>query len=409
MKTDNRTLFGINSEAERCIWIIWSLIVILAALTGDSLILIGTIRYRAIRQHKLIVAVMQHMAICDILVTVFKVLPTTMSLIADRWILGEGLCHANDNIGWVGAGVTLFLTCTFTSVKLLIVRFPLRVGTCTSIRHKACAGVWFLVLCMYIPQLVVRGYNWDTTYFSYRTYSCSYAIIRAPKWLDWYRVVSLTVHTFIPYTTLLLTSILLLIAAKRSASERGAGLQRKGVITVLLTVGVLMISYLPALVVLVVEAVGVQQRPSIRRVVEYLPYLNLMANFFIYSLTVRSFNAFLRMKISLLVSLLTPKSQRQTALQQRRPLQQQRPLQEQRPLQQRTPPQKQRSPARSRSFLTTRKPTTLRSSSTSRIPTRSRSSSTARILRRSNSCLTTRNPRSSRSFSTSIKSLQQQD
>ena len=45
------------------------------SLSGDSIILLATIKYRAIKQHKVVIAVMQHMAVCDLLQTIFRVLP----------------------------------------------------------------------------------------------------------------------------------------------------------------------------------------------------------------------------------------------------------------------------------------------------------------------------------------------
>ena len=63
------------------------------SLTGDTIILISTIKYSAIKQHRLIVAVIQHMAACDLLLTVFRVSPSLLSLIADKWVLGEVLCQ----------------------------------------------------------------------------------------------------------------------------------------------------------------------------------------------------------------------------------------------------------------------------------------------------------------------------
>ena len=57
--------FGIHSETERGIWVTWTVIVVLSSLLGDSLILIGTIKYKAIKLNKILAVIMQHMAICE--------------------------------------------------------------------------------------------------------------------------------------------------------------------------------------------------------------------------------------------------------------------------------------------------------------------------------------------------------
>ena len=105
MQTDNLTLYGIKDDAEKYTLILWNLTVLLTSLIGDSLILIGTIKYNAIQQHKVIVAVMQHMAVSDLLQTVFRVFPTTVALVTNRWVFGEALCHVEDTVKWVGGGV----------------------------------------------------------------------------------------------------------------------------------------------------------------------------------------------------------------------------------------------------------------------------------------------------------------
>ena len=78
-----------HKSAENVLYIIWNLIILLTSLLGDSIILIATIKYKAIKRNKMIIVVMQHLAVCDLLQTVFKVLPITTALIADEWVMGE--------------------------------------------------------------------------------------------------------------------------------------------------------------------------------------------------------------------------------------------------------------------------------------------------------------------------------
>ena len=149
MRTDNRTLYGIDNSAERCLFITWTSIVVLASLIGDSLILIGTIKYRAIRMHKIIVTVMQHMAACDILLAVLNKLPVTTALIADRWILGEAFYHMDNGIYWVGSGVTMLLTCTITTSEADNSEAPIK-GKCVACKtrpHSLCSNMVTDLVC----------------------------------------------------------------------------------------------------------------------------------------------------------------------------------------------------------------------------------------------------------------------
>ena len=110
MRTDNKTLYVITDDRERYIFILWSCITLMASLIGDSIILVVTIKYNAIKLQKVIIAAMQHMAICDLLQIAFKVFPVTLAFITDRWVVGELLCEVSENMSWVCAEVTVFQT-----------------------------------------------------------------------------------------------------------------------------------------------------------------------------------------------------------------------------------------------------------------------------------------------------------
>ena len=337
MQTDNKTLYAIRDDEERSLLILWNFIVVMSSLIGDSIILIATINYKAIKLHKLIVTVMQHMAVCDLIQTVFNVSPRTLALISDRWVVGELLCHVQENVSWVSIFVTVSLTCVMTTLKLITVKYPLRTRAwSTRLGHKICSSVWLLVLGWYTPALVVSLlYIRDTIHFSYIDYTCDYDYFSpsVPTWYIWYFLISLVVVGFLSCTTLLVTSVLLLIVASRAASRHGETLRWEGVITVLLTVGVFFISYLPNDVRIVTDFWGIIKYSNTSiRVMIHLTNLNIVANFFVYALTVRSFRHFLKNKISQLLFLIRLSTQgggqphhRPVALQRQRPYPRQRP------------------------------------------------------------------------------------
>ena len=319
----------------------------MSSLIGDSIILIATIKYKAIKLHKLVVTVMQHMAVCDLIQTVFSVSPSTLALISYRWVVGELLCNVQQHVGWICGLVTMLLTCVMTTLKLITVKYPLRTRAwSTRLGHKICCSVWLLVLGCYAPLLVMRLlYIRDTIHLKY--YTCMYDIFSrsVPTWYIWYSLISLAVLSILSFPTLLVTSVLLLIVASRAASRHGETLRWEGVITVLLTVGVFFISYLPFSVWIVTASQGIKYSNTSIRVMYHLTNLNVMANFFVYSLTVRSFRHFLKVKIFELLSLMMLSMQGGRQLHQRhqRPVahQLQRPYPRQRPNPRQDPPEVQ--------------------------------------------------------------------
>ena len=155
----------------------WNLVVVLASLIGDSLILIGTIKYQAIRQHKVIVAVIQHMAVCDLLQTVLKVFPTTIALITDHWVFGNFICHVQEHIDYILPHLTFLLTSAMSTLKLIILKWPLRIAARFSqLGHKICGALWIAMLCLYTPKLVANLlYIGGTINFNYRDYTCDHS------------------------------------------------------------------------------------------------------------------------------------------------------------------------------------------------------------------------------------------
>ena len=189
------------------------------------------------------------MAVCD-MQTVLKVLHSTTSLITDRWVRGEFLWHAVYHIRWMCAGVTILLTCGMTTLKLVIVKYPLRTGEWSSrLGHTIWRATWILGLCWYTPQLVmVMLYLRDTIHFTYTEYNCCYCLgWNLPSWSNFYGVISFLLYTSFCCisTTLLVSSTFLLVVAKRVASWHREPLRWEGATTVLLTVTVLLPSNSP--------------------------------------------------------------------------------------------------------------------------------------------------------------------
>ena len=83
---NNKTLWGIHSKSARYTWAGFYLLVMLSSLIGDVTILIASIRYRAFRLHKVVVIIIEHIAVSDILVSVTLVIPMMISFVAnDFW------------------------------------------------------------------------------------------------------------------------------------------------------------------------------------------------------------------------------------------------------------------------------------------------------------------------------------
>ena len=192
---------GIANEAERVILTTWNIAVILTSLIGDSIVLIATTKYHAIKLHRVLVTLIQHLAISNLLQTLFKVLPLTPTFTLDTWVMGTFLCHVEDHIGMICSTAALLLTCCLSTIKLLLVKFPLRVGYWSvKFGHKICVVMWTITLVWYLPGLTGKlVYIRDTIHFSKNEYQCNYNMTSPalPHWIRLYLIASylLLYHT----------------------------------------------------------------------------------------------------------------------------------------------------------------------------------------------------------------------
>ena len=96
--TNNFTELGIHTSTELHLWISFNILVALSSLIGDTIILVGIIRYKAMKLHKAVVVVIIHLAVSDLLLTTFETVPQIISLFSQGWVLGGVLCLLNPNI-----------------------------------------------------------------------------------------------------------------------------------------------------------------------------------------------------------------------------------------------------------------------------------------------------------------------
>ena len=119
----------LKDDEQRYGLVAFLLIVVLSSLIGDSIILLASVRYDAIKLNKFTVSIMQHIAVCDLLQSVFLVFPSAASVLAGEWtfkdiILGKySLIHMINSLSVKSSN---FLICLLTVSKLILLKFPLR-------------------------------------------------------------------------------------------------------------------------------------------------------------------------------------------------------------------------------------------------------------------------------------------
>ena len=304
VRTGNYTAEWIHNDTERIAWTFYNIIILLSSLLGDTVILVATIKYKAITLNRVIIVIIQHLAVSDLLLSVFRILPSVISLLAQGWVFGRFLCLLQTNVTWLCFCVTGGLTMCLAAFKFLSVKYPFQSITWNGqFGHVVCAIVWAVSLLTPYRVIHIFFTATDSIHFSYFYYSCDYdmTLTHAPIWLNWVALIHMITCVVVSYAILILSSTFLLLEARKTAKRHGQRLRWKGLLTVPLIVLVYVSSTAFWLFAEVTKHV-IHFSPAVWRSISFLMNLNIMANFFIYSLTVTSFRKFLVIKFLTFIS-----------------------------------------------------------------------------------------------------------
>ena len=134
IRSNNATIYGIQNEVERYLWVGYLVVVLASSLIGDTIVLIASIKYNAFKLNKFIIAIIQHMAVCDLILSLDYVVPLLVSVITNRWVFGDFLAYFQEFVGYWAFPVSNVLVCALSVSKFLLVRYPLRTRRWTKVK-----------------------------------------------------------------------------------------------------------------------------------------------------------------------------------------------------------------------------------------------------------------------------------
>ena len=256
----------------------------------------GTTKYKAIKLHRVIVVVIQHLAAADLMLTFSRVVPIIVSLIGGGWVLGKFLCSVSFGLMYVVTPTMSMLTCLMVTSKLMIVQYPLRAESWSRKQgHVICLAIWISTFLLPTQMMHMIFATEKSLYFDYIHYICmvDYNLLNIPIWLNQFQRIVFALLFFTIILLMISTSVILLYKANKAASVRGGSLRWQGVLPVILTILVFFVSYLPDTIISsLVRYRNIDISATARRAASFMESINIVANFFVYTLTVRSFRVF---------------------------------------------------------------------------------------------------------------------
>ena len=226
MKYDNYTLYGIHSSTDRQLLTAYTSTLAISSLIGDALILIGSLRYNAINLHKVMVVFIQYIALADIFIVIFTVLPETVSLALNRWVFGELFCRIEYCVTYSILGTFLLLIVALSLTKLLILKYPFRaVHLSTKIAHIS--SLVFFVCSFVLAALPVLT-KIEDIYFSYLTYTCQFSRSSSDSWFLKICFNFIGIVGLISLVVVMVSSVMIITTAKKIAARGPEELQWRG-------------------------------------------------------------------------------------------------------------------------------------------------------------------------------------
>ena len=287
--------YRIQDDSERWLWFTFLTIIFLTSLLGDSIILLASVKRNAFKLNRLIVVIIQHIAVGDLLRSISFVFPTALSLATDGWDFGRELGYLTFFLNFFSYEISNIFLSVLTSTKLLLLIYPIRSRAWTKNgAHVVCGCVWtFAFGC---AVMLIAGH--DTILFNY----ISYMVFLVQT----YKIIPITyiiVATFLP-TFLVIISTLptlhFLFKASRISHRVGGQRKWQGMVTVTVTAAIHCLLTIPNMVVVLVQQLGGIEEDQLarwQRVARFITALNVTCNFNIYCLTITSFREFVLSKI----------------------------------------------------------------------------------------------------------------
>lgn len=295
--------FRIQSNLERWSWFTFLTVTFITSLLGDSIILIASVKKNAFKLNRIIVVIIQHIAVGDLLRSISFVLPTALSLATDGWSFGKELGYLTFFFNFFSYQVGNVFLSVLTCAKLLLLLYPIKTRAWTKKgAHVVLGCCWMFALGC--AAMLVAGH--DTIQFNYVSYMVS--LTQSNRILP---MIYIIVATFLPTFLVIVSTIPTfhyLLKAARISHRVGGQRKWQGMVTVTVTATIHCLVTIPNMVVVLFQQFGgidQDQLAGCQRVARFITALNVTCNFNIYCLTISSFREFVLAKVRDLARQLT--------------------------------------------------------------------------------------------------------
>lgn len=293
----NQSLFEITDELHKGLLISWCFILGIFSIIGNTIVIIASVKYKALRLDKVSVTLIKHIGFADVCYALVVILVVGWSLVENRWPLSHVMCHVSVYLQYFLALVDINIIWVLNVAKLTCILYPFRARLRSqNTGYILAASMWLFSNIYPLQNAAMRR----TVYFDYRSYRC--ANLHTPDEWEWLDPLNTLIFFLTPNIIVVVTTVWLLVYTNKCAA-----IHKQAVVTMVTVSLVFCISYAPIGVYLVaekwiIEAAGDRKHENffylqLYRYGTLVKFINNSINPVIYYLTISSFRKFVREKV----------------------------------------------------------------------------------------------------------------
>ena len=294
--TSLNPLFGPDHTTVKWVLAVTILLIIIVGLTGNLVVLIGSLKYKALKMDRVSVILLENIAIADIIMITMFCTTMLITLIAEKWILGEALCVIV-YVRLVAMDTEICLITWASCYRLKIIMTPLgdRLG---SNKVKICVlGVWVFWLSFVIATIAFD----PVTKFTYvpGDLQCRFGDQLEKEEMNVFQRALAFFYVIIIFVPIFIISVsnvfILYYVGKSSAWKGGSHMPgMKALKTVTRVCIVFIFSYVPTIILLLTMGMGYNTPSWSGLACKLAMMMNMIANPIIYVFTNPHFARFLK-------------------------------------------------------------------------------------------------------------------
>lgn len=279
--TDIETQLG-WSPFTRGLLIAYNVLIIILSLSGNGIVLYGSLKHNAIKIDRVSLMFIQNLAVSDILITFLYYVPTLVTLSAKKWVLGSEMCFISAFFFNVPIFSEILIIVSLSCYRLWMLKKPPAVRAKIQMKPvKITMGV--IVFLSFCPGLSAMLYN--HAHFDPRYLNCIWHHCSNDK-LSPYVTIVVGLCVFAPMIILITANVIIIYIVAKSSGKigRSATPNRVTVLTLTSICWTFIISYGPVTIDMVLYMLDFRTPTWFQVLIVYTLSVNVTANPIIYTM-----------------------------------------------------------------------------------------------------------------------------